>query len=68
MPPKRPLAAPAAPADPEPMKPKRHRGEVKAIVVVTKENRLAIMAPLDDVLGNIEKIVPGEPRHDGSLF
>ena len=23
--------------------------------------------PLDDVLGNIEKIVSGEPRHDGFL-
>jgi len=44
-----------------------HRGEVEAIVFVTKENRLAIMTPLDDVLGNIKKIVPGVPRYDGFL-
>ena len=40
-----------------------HRGEVQALVRVTKENRLAIMAPWEDVVGNITEGGTGMPGH-----
>ncbi len=40
-----------------------HRGEVEAIVLGTTENRLEIIAPLDDVLGHSKDIVTGGRGH-----
>jgi hypothetical protein len=40
-----------------------HSGEGQAIVLVSEENRLAIIAPLDDVVGDIKEGVSGMPGY-----